>query len=473
MTRYEKLAQQIRSQIQNRVWRAGEKLPSLRDSVKNSGLSLMTVLQAYQLLESQGWIQARPQSGYYVAAHTSALPGSPQGEKLHLSEQVDISAFIFDVLQACKDPTITPFGSAFPDASLFIQPRLARALSSVARTISPHSSVANLPPGNESLRRNIAQRYALHGLQISPDEIVITSGAMESLSLSLQVVTSPGDWVVIESPSFYGALQTIERLKLKAVAIATHPQHGIDLDALAQAISQYPIKACWLMSHFQNPQGGSLALAQQQRLVDMLAAHDIALIEDDVYGELYFDNQWPMPTKALDQQGQILHCSSFSKCLAPGYRVGWVAAGRYALPIQRLQMMSTVSASVPTQMAIANYLLHGGYDTHLRRLRRILAQRLNAFRQAIIDQFPSEVKVSQPQGGYFLWVELPSHVDTTLLYQLALAQGISIAPGKMFTTSEHFNHCFRLNASFEWNSRNAEAIAILGRLITELTLLPD
>lgn len=282
MTRYEQLAQQIREQIQNRVWRAGDKLPSLRESGKRAGLSLMTVVQSYQLLESQGWIVARPQSGYYVAARPQPLPQPSRGEKLLLSEQVDINAFIFDVLQACKDPDIVPFGSAFPDATLFAQPKLARALSSVARKFTPHSSLVNLPPGNDALRRHISQRYALSGMQVAPDEIVITAGAMESLSLSLQAVTQPGDYVAIKSPAFYGALQALERLRLKAVAIATHPQDGIDLDALQQAVEQYPIKACWLVTHFQNPQGATLPEANKQRLVALLRERHISLIEDDV-----------------------------------------------------------------------------------------------------------------------------------------------------------------------------------------------
>ncbi|WON78542.1 PLP-dependent aminotransferase family protein [Serratia sp. UGAL515B_01] len=468
MTKYEQLAQQIREQIENRVWRAGDKLPSLRESGKRSGLSLMTVVQSYQLLESQGWIVARPQSGYYVTARPQALPQARRNEDLLLSEQVDINAFIFDVLQASKDPTIVPFGSAFPDAALFMQPKLASALSSVARKFTPHSSLANLPPGNDALRRHIAQRYALSGMQVGPDEIVITAGAMESLSLSLQAVTQQGDYVAIESPAFYGALQTLERLRLKAVAIATHPQYGIDLDSLQQALEQYPIKACWLMTHFQNPLGASLPEANKQRLVAILHERQVSLIEDDVYGELYFSAERPLPAKALDHVGQILHCSSFSKCLAPGFRVGWVAAGRYAPQVQRLQLMSTVSTSVPMQMAIADYLLHGGYDIHLRRLRRVLSQRQSAMRQAIANHFPPSVKVSRPDGGYFLWIELVTTQSSLELYQHALAKGISIAPGRMFTIGNHFNHCFRLNASFEWNDRLEEAIKTLAKLIRSL-----
>ncbi|EKN3635923.1 PLP-dependent aminotransferase family protein [Yersinia enterocolitica] len=469
MTRYEQLAQQIRAQIQSKVWQAGDKLPSLRESCKQSGLSLMTVVQSYQLLESQGWIVARPQSGYYVASRPTQLPQPQRGKKLHLDEQVDINTFIFDVLQAGKDPAIMPFGSAFPDPSLLLQPRLSRALAGVARKISPQSSVTNLPPGNESLRRNIAQRYAASGMNVSPEEIVITAGAMESLSLSLQAVTQPGDWVVIESPAFYGALQAIERLRLKAIAITTHPQNGMDLDALEQVISQYPIKACWLMTHFQNPLGSTMSWPQKKRLVALLQQNNISLIEDDVYGELYFGAERPLPAKALDQHRQILHCSSFSKCLAPGFRVGWVAAGEHAQRVQHLQLMSTVSASVPTQLAIADYLSQGGYDTHLRRLRRMMEQRLNALRQAVVEHFPKNVKISHPSGGYFLWLELEPPFNASELYRRALAQGVSIAPGRMFTTGNQFDHCFRLNASFTWSEQSEKAIRILAMLITQLT----
>ncbi|CDM89637.1 PLP-dependent aminotransferase family protein [Xenorhabdus bovienii] len=464
MTRYEQLAGAIRQQIEDDIWQVGDKLPSLRESVKSSGLSLMTVLQAYQLLESQGWIVARPQSGYYVATRLTQFAAAKGGKGLHLSESVEISASIFDVLQACKDPKIVPFGSAFPDPSLLNEPKLSKILASVARRFVPHSSLENLPPGNEKLRRNISRRYAAHGIHVSPDEIVITAGAMESLSFSLQSVTSPGDWVVIESPAFYGALQAIERLRLKAIAIKTDPRTGIDLDALEEIVQKYPIKACWLMSRFQNPLCNTMPSENKQRLVEILNSSHIALIEDDVYGELYFDQEPPMPIKAWDKENNFMHCSSFSKCLAPGYRVGWVAAGKHAGKIQQLQMMSTVLASAPTQLAVAEYLAHGGYDNHLRRLRRQLEQRQSQVLRAISEYFPDSVKVNSARGGYFLWLEFEPPFNANRLYRLALAKGISIAPGSMFSTSSQFDHAFRLNTSFAWNDVQASAMKTLADL---------
>ena len=319
-----------------------------------------------------------------------------------------------------------------------------------------------MPPGNEKLRRNIAQRYALQGIHVSPDDIVITAGAMESLSFSLQAVTEPGDWVVIESPAFYGALQAIERLRLKALAIRTDPVTGICLDELEKVVEQYDIKACWLMSHCQNPLGGTMPDENKIRLVDILAKKQITLIEDDVYGELYNSQKAPMPVKGFDKTNSVLHCASFSKCLAPGFRVGWVAAGKHATKIQQLQMMSTVSASMPTQQAIADYLSQGGYDTHLRRLRLLLEQRRYRMLQAIQMHLPEDVKVNIPTGGYFLWLEFESTFDANKLYHFALERGVSIAPGSMFSTSSQFNHAFRLNSSFQWNSRIEKGIEIIG-----------
>ncbi|PKE29036.1 GntR family transcriptional regulator [Rahnella sp. AA] len=470
-SRYETLARTLRRQIDTQVWLPGDRLPSLRESCKQSGLSLMTVLQAYQLLESQGVIVARPQSGYYVAAGLQRPVRRQPDERLHAAEQVDVNDAIFDILKAGQDPSVVPLGSAFPDPTLFPQPRLARSLASAVRRMSPHSAIANLPPGNEELRRSIARRYALNGIEVAPDEIVITSGAMESLGLSLQAVTEPGDWVAIESPAFYGALQAIERRKLKAIAIPTDVRFGMDPDALEKALETYPIKACWLMSSFQNPLGCTMPSENKARLVDTLQRHQVALIEDDVYSELYFGSERPVPLKASAYRSEILHCSSFSKCLAPGFRVGWVAAGKYVERIERLQLMSTLSASVPVQLALADFLQkggqQGGYDTHLRRLRRVLEQRQMAMHHAIIKEFPTQVSVSQPQGGYFLWLDLGDNVDAARVYQRALAKGVSVAPGTMFSADERFRHCLRINTSFEWGPHTARAISVLAALVAE------
>lgn len=467
MKKYQRLAQQIISQIELGVWLPGDKLPSLREQVASSGMSFMTVGHAYQMLESQGRIVARPQSGYYVASRPTAQQPAPPAQVMR-DEVVDINTYIFDVLQASRDPSVVPFASAFPDPRLFPLQQLNRSLANVSKTATAMSVIENLPPGNVDLRHAIARRYAQQGMNISPEEIVITAGALEALNLSLQAVTEPGDWVIVENPCFYGALQALERLKLKALSIATDVREGIDLNALEQALNDYPVKACWLMTNSQNPLGFTLSAEKKARLVALLTRHNVTLIEDDVYSELYFGREKPLPAKAWDQQDMTLHCSSFSKCLVAGFRIGWVAAGKHARRIQHLQLMSTLSTSSPMQLALVDYLATKRYDAHLRRLRRTLAERKQQAWQALLRHMPAGVKIHHNDSGYFLWLELPAGLDAGLLSEKALPHHISIAPGKMFSTSDVWTPFFRFNTSWAWGEREEQAVSLLGKLIREM-----
>lgn len=468
MAKYQQLVDQLREQIEANIWQPGEKLPSLRQQADQSGLSLMTVMHAYEVLESQGWILSKPQSGYYIAPRAAALRPRLATQTVERPEQTDTNSFVFDVLQATRDPAIMPFGSAFPDPELFPQRQLMRSLVKVSHNLKPTDALNNLPPGNPELRKILAQRYAQQGITISPDDIVITNGAMEALNLSLQAVTEPGDWVVIENPSFYGALQAIERLKLNAIAIASDVEQGIDFAELEQALQRWPVKACWLMTNRQNPLGFTLSNTRKEQLVALLARYGVALIEDDVYSELWIGEEKPLPAKAFDRHGDVMHCGSFSKNLVAGFRIGWVAAGRHAQRIQRIQLMSTLSTSAPMQLALADFLSTRSYDSHLKRLRQILAKRKQLARTALRQVLPAEASISDTPGGYFLWVSLPDGINTTQLYHLALEQGISIAPGQLFSSSEDFRHCFRFNTAWPWDVRAEAAVEKLGQLIKQL-----
>ena len=465
MKKYQQLAQQMTEQIAHGVWQPGDKLPSLREQVANSGMSFMTVSHAYQLLESQGRIVARPQSGYYVAPRMVATRQSAAPAQVMPDNAVDINTYIFEVLQASRNASVLPFASAFPDPKLFPLPQLNRSLAQVSKTATAMSVIENLPPGNDELRHAIARRYALQGMTISPDEIVITAGALEALNLSLQAVTEPGDWVIVENPCFYGALQALERLRLKALSVATDVKEGIDLDALVQALQTYPVKACWLMTNSQNPLGFTLTPEKKARLIDILSEHNVTLIEDDVYSELYFGREKPLPAKAWDKTDMTLHCSSFSKCLVPGFRIGWVAAGKHARRIQHLQLMSTLSTSSPMQLALVDYLATKRYDAHLRRLRRQLAERKQLAWQSLLRSLPPEVQIHHNDSGYFLWLELPAGVDAGQLSARALEHHISIAPGKMFSTTDNWASFFRFNTAWGWGEREDNAVETLGHLI--------
>lgn len=465
MKRYERYAQEITALIKAQTLRPGDRLPSVRQASASRKISPSTVFEAYYLLEARGLVEARPRSGYYVkpqalpaqAEPGTALPG-PQ------STLVAISDLVFEVLESTRHLDVVPLGSAFPSPSLFPLDKLARGLTPAMRKLEPGRMVEDLTIGNARLRRQIGLRYAMQGAVVDAEEIVITSGAMEALNLCLQAVTQPGDVVAVESPTFYSALQALERLNLRAVEVATHPRDGVDLDSLAQVLQRHPVKACWFMPNFQNPLGCLMPDSRKQALVDLLERHHVPLIEDDVYGELYFGLERPLPAKVYDRQGLVMHCSSFSKCLAPGYRVGWVAAGRFAQKVQRLKLMTTLSTAIPSQLAISDYLQGGGYERHLRQLRQVLASQQARALDLIARYFPQDTRVTRPEGGYFLWLELPPQVDALQLHRLTLAQRISIAPGHLFSADRRFSHCLRLNYGYPGDDRLEDALKTVGQL---------
>lgn len=465
LKRYERYADEIGELIRTQALRPGDRLPSVRQACASRRISPSTVFEAYYLLEGRGLVHARPRSGYYVNAPrlpAQAEPGiaapAPQ------TTRVEISELVFDVLGSTRQLDVVPLGSAFAGAALFPLDRLARSLTPAMRRLDARRMVQDLTLGDEQLRRQIGLRYGVEGTGVELAEIVITNGAMEALNLCLQAVTQPGDVVAVESPTFYAALQALERLNLRAVEVATHPRHGVDLASLAEVLKRHPVKACWFMPNFQNPLGSLMPDGSKQAMVELLARHAVPLIEDDVYGEMYFGLRRPPPAKAYDRNGLVMHCSSFSKCLAPGYRVGWTAAGRFAPAIQRLKLMSTLSTAIPSQMALSDYLERGSYERHLRQLRQALAGQQALALRLIAQHFPDGTRVTRPEGGYFLWLELPPQVDALQLHRMALSQRISIAPGHLFSADRRFAHCLRLNYGHPGDARFEAALRTLGEL---------
>lgn len=428
-------------------------------------MSAATVMHAYELLEGQGFIETRPRSGYYVGNQWQPAQQPRMTRPSARSTLLDVSELVFEVLESVRNREVVPLGSAFPSPTLFPLAKLAAALSTAARHMNPWSTVEHLSSGSTELRRQISRRYLRAGAKVSPDEIIITNGAFEALNLSLQSLTRPGDLVAIESPAFYGCLQAIEALGLKAIEIPTHPRNGVDLGFLAGILDKHPVRACWFMTSFQNPLGALLPDEARGELIRLLEAHEVPLIEDDVYAELYFGTRRPQSTKAFDSKGLVLNCGSFSKSLAPGYRIGWVAAGRFARTVGRRKIMSSLSTNIPAQEAIAQYLQRGGYDRHLGGLRRTLARQQKTLLRALHAHLPPGFTVTLPEGGYFLWLELPMHLKAIDVHHRALEQGFSIAPGPIFSARREFAHCLRLNYGHEWTPASERAIQALGAIV--------
>jgi DNA-binding transcriptional MocR family regulator len=469
MSRFQQLAVQLGAAIEGQVFKAGERFPSLRQASRAHGVAIGTMLRVYEALESAGLIEARPRSGYFVRPRGSrAYPEPESTQPPRRRAPADISELVFQLLDETRLRSQLPLGSAFPGVELFPFRTLMRAAAAAARRLQPWSSVEDLPPGNTELRRWIARRYRLSGCAIDPEEIIITNGALEAIHLSLQALTRPGDAVAVESPTFYATLQAIEHLHLRAVEIPTHPRSGMDVQALARVLRKTPIRACIAMTNFQNPVGSLMDDADKEALVRLLAQHAVPLIEDDVYAELYHGEHRPRPAKHFDRSGGVLHCGSFSKCLAPGLRVGWAAPGRFRTRVQQLKVMTSIATPSLTQAALVHYLRDHSFDRHLRTLRRKLAWHLQVFTRAIEAAFPPSCRVSRPQGGYLLWMQLPAGVDALQLHALAQQARISIAPGPLFSARRDFRQFIRLNFGHAWNPQCARAVERLGEMTREL-----
>ncbi|MDA2939318.1 PLP-dependent aminotransferase family protein [Acidobacteria bacterium AH-259-A15] len=466
---YEQIAGKITQLIHHGTLGPGEKVPSVRKLSQQEGVSITTVLQAYYGLESRGLIEARPQSGFYVCLEPRTLPPEPEISSPPLAAtHVGVDDLITKVFEAARDPDIIPLGAALPSPELFPNHRITRLLSSVARRDPSACNTYDLAPGNQELRRQIARRSLYWGGALSAEDIVVTCGCTEALNLCLRAVTEPGDIVAVESPTYFVGLQIIETLGLKALEIPTHPRDGISVEALEVAMEQVSIKACLVMANCHNPLGSCMPDENKKKLVALLARQRIPLIEDDIFGDLYPGSIRLKALKAFDKKGWVLYCSSFSKTLAPGYRVGWTVPGNFIREATRLKRANTVGTPTVLQIMIAEFLESGGYDHHLRKIKKAYASQVHRMTQAICRYFPKGTRVTRPKGGCVLWIELPRTVDSLELHRQAIEEKISIAPGPIFSAKQQYRNFIRLNCGVLWSPRIEQALMILGRLTAEL-----
>ncbi|MBA1272783.1 aminotransferase-like domain-containing protein [Stutzerimonas azotifigens] len=465
---YQRIAHQLAEDIRRGVYRPGERVPSVRKMSVQLNVSHATVLQAYANLEDQGLIRARPQSGFYVHQTPALTAPTPDIARVEKPTLVTRSSIIHQVLREARREGVIPLGAAVPHVDYLPVRALHQQLAKVTRFQSAEVFAYMFSPGYEPLRRQVAIRMRDAGVVVSPSDIVITHGCVDALQMALRVLTKPGDLIAAESPTYYGLLQLADLLGLKVIEIPSDPATGISLEALQLAASQWPIKALVLTARLSNPLGGCIPEMRQRQLLTLAETFDIQIIEDDIYGELMFEQGLSKALKANDRHDRVIYCSSFSKTLSPGVRIGWMIAGKHQEEIQRMQTFSTHSACSVTQMGVAAYLENGGYDRHLRYIRQEYRKNLSAFQLAVQRYFPEGTQMTRPIGGFILWVSLPVKVNTKELHAKALLQGVSIAPGLIFSNTEQFNHCVRLNCAFPRGRDAEQAVRTLGALAGQL-----
>lgn len=460
---YNEIADNIAEKIKSAVLKEGEKLPSVRNLSKEHGISVNTAKRVFLELEGQSLIQSRPQSGYFVSPlNYLKLPLPESSQPIPVANNNEPDELMNRVYATMGRRDLIPFSIGVPSGNLLPLAKLKKEIVLATRELKEGGTEYEPLQGNIKLRRMIAARSLAWEGNLKENDLVRTNGCMNALVLCLMALTKPGDTIALESPCYPGILQLSVSLGLKVMEIATHPVTGIDIDTLKKLLPK--IDVCLLVPNFNTPLGYCMPDSSKKEVVRLLAEYDIPLIEDDTYGDIYFGSKRPKCCKSFDKEGNVLWCGSVSKTLAPGYRVGWVAPGKYKDKILKLKLIHSISSPSIINEAVGNFLLTGKYENHLRKLRRILLENYQKSADAIAEYFPKGTKISRPQGGLALWVEFPKEIDTGKLYNYALKKHISISPGRIFTLQDQFYNCMRLCIGLPWDNNLKLKLKELGNL---------
>ena len=462
--KYINVASLIEHQIGEGIWMAGDRLPSVRQMSRDLKISPGTVQHAYAELEDRGIIAARVRSGFYVSPDRDMeIPPPVEKPFSAIPGEVNILETSIEIMENNGGRATYRLGSALPllenEAAVQIRACLKRAAHA-----EPNHYEG--PLGYPPLRKEIARRSIRSGRAIQEDRLLITTGCQESLVLALQSVTDAGDLVLVESPCYYGVLQTLEVLGRRVLEIRLCPEQGMDLNLLEDLMKRHPVKAMVINSSFSNPTGYCYSRQEKEHICCLFQRYEIPLIEDDIFAELSFSESRPPSIHSFDDQGIVLLCSSFSKTLSQDLRIGWLEAGRFFKKARAIKYVSSLGTPALYQYALADFLSTQKYERHLRHVRREYRNRQQWFLQYIKQVFPEDTQVSQPRGGYLAWMKLDRSADSMEIYRKALAVGVGITPGAIFSPSGRFNHYLRLNWGNMERGMMEESLRLLGRIVS-------
>ncbi|CDG21409.1 Transcriptional regulator containing a DNA-binding HTH domain and an aminotransferase domain [Xenorhabdus poinarii G6] len=470
MFTYEIIADEVATAITNGQLQPGTRIRSIRAYANSRNISINTVKTAYRLLEDRGLIVARPQSGYFVN-HT--LPELLEQQHAHTFREklplTGINRLFSTILEYQAKEGYLDLALACPTGDRFYPAnRLRKLTSQLIRSTKTSLTSYTLPPGSFRLRSQIARRGLHLGMVLSADDILITHGTMEALSLAVRATTRPGDRIAVETPTFYNLYPMLEDLGRRIIEIKTHPHTGMCLDTLQKLIDKGEISAVMTIPSGHNPLGFTMPEENRRRLAKMANRYQIPVIEDAMYAELQYSERPVFNIKAFDEDGWVLVCASYTKTVAPDFRIGWLEAGRFRDLVHQLKFTTTVAESTILTETLGMFLENGSYDLHLRHLKRLYNSQIDSIRACIAKHFPEGTRVSRPQCGFILWLELPKGLDTLLLFHSALDEKILCMPGLLCSGNQSFNHCLRLAVCFEFDESHLDGIARLGKLACHL-----
>lgn len=463
---YEQLANDLSAAINKGIYGVDERLPSLRHISEQYGVSMATAIQAYQRLEVDGLIWSRPKSGYFVSAWINEHLEEPTITQPKTSPtDVSVGHLAMSLVNESRQSGLIKLGAAVPEPDLLPLASLSRTLAGIARRKHRASASYEDAQGNIDLRKQIVKLMRESGVRCTADDIIITNGCLEALGLALRSVAKRGDTIAIESPTYFGILQVIESLGMRALEISTHANTGIDPEALQSAINKRKIAACILMPTFNNPLGSTMPKENIESVVKLLNKHNIPMIEDDVYGALSYEPRRPKAAKAYDNNGNILYCTSFSKTVSPGLRIGWIIAGKYQDKVKYQKFLDNISTAIHPQLTLAEFLSKGGYRRCVRHSAHIYRQRMDQLRRWVSESFPKGTRITNPQGGFLLWVELPKKYSALVLYKKAMDKKIAITPGILFSAQGQYKNHIRLSCGAVDGEKARTTISLLANLL--------
>lgn len=470
---HQEVANRVRRTIESGALPPGSRAPSVRRLSREYGVAIGTVLAAYRVLEDEGRLRPRPRSGYYVRAAARERVPEPQMSRPDESPAaVTVGELGMRLLSEFGQPGVVPLGAAMGAVSEWPMRRVQALMNSIGRS-QPLLSAAYAPPqGVPALRQQVARWYVHAGCALSPDDVLITCGALEAIHLCLRAVTRPGDAVALESPTYWGILQTIEMLGLRALEVPTHPRSGISLDALEAVLAQRQVAAVVLIPTVNNPLGSVMPEAHRGRAVALTRAAGVPLIEDEIYADLCYADARPRACRSYDParsaaDSTVMVCGGFSKTVATGLRVGWCVPGRWRDVVARHKAWLNVASPTLPQLALAQFMEGGGYERHVRKVRAAYRAQVERMSELLAEHFPPGTRVTRPQGGFLLWAELPERVDSVDLHRRALRHGISVCPGVVFSATGKYRNCVRVNCGMPWSPQVEAAVATLGRLASD------
>ncbi len=464
MTKYQTVADSLKSEIESGLYKESEKIPSLREIQELKNCSLTTAKEAYRILENEGFIEVKPQSGYYVRKNIENKITGPQNEfHDHISADDRIQSIMRDVM----NPDLIPLGAAIPGNEFLPLGKFITSYKTALlyKDMHTYGDLQGFPP----LREKIAERSRRYSHNISSDQVLITTGCTEALSLSLQSCVSPGDTVLVPSPTYVGIFQILEALKLKAIEVPYRDEVGLDGEEVEKLCKKHRPNAVIIAPNFNNPNGVMLDESSKLELAKIFYEYNVAVVEDDIYGDLPHVGPRPRPLISYFPNSKsnppLFVCSSFSKTISPGIRIGWVSSKNEIRNVTKLARAYKISHNQLSQISAYEFLRKYPYERHLTFLRKSFHSNIQLALKTLENASEGKMKIQKPDGGFVLWIKSP--LDGQKVLQEAKKRKITIAPGVLFGLSHHWKKYFRINVGLKWNSDLENALIGLGEIVSK------